>query len=130
MSEALTGGCLCGAVRYSTRGAPINVYVCHCRLCQKVLGATFNVRALFPREAVAIEGAYTTFASSTDLDRGFCPTCGSTMFFFRHSAKTTGVTLGSLDDPDACRAPTLQVWAASKQNWVRLEGLPSVPGTP
>ncbi len=117
-------------MRYEATGTPINVYVCHCRICQKALGATFNVRAQFPREAVTVEGRVSTYESSPDLERGFCPTCGTTLFGARKSAATIGLNLGSLDDPEACPAPTLQVWTSSKQDWVHLEGLPGVPESP
>src|SRR5689334_9465640 len=80
------GGCLCGAVRYSTDAAPINERICHCRLCQKAIGAAFNARVLFRIDDVTIEGPLATVNTSPDLKRGFCPSCGTTMFSRRDSA--------------------------------------------
>ncbi|TIY10321.1 MAG: GFA family protein, partial [Mesorhizobium sp.] len=57
------GGCLCGAVRYRTDATPINERVCHCRLCQKALGAAFNARVLFRIDDVTIDGPVATVNS-------------------------------------------------------------------
>jgi hypothetical protein len=127
MREDITGGCLCGAVRYVARGQPINVRVCHCRMCQKAVGAAFNARALFPRAAVRLDGPIATFASSPDLTRGFCPRCGTTLYSARASLDAIGLTCGGLDDPAALQ-PSMHIWMSSKQPWVRLDdGLPQYP---
>jgi hypothetical protein len=118
------GGCLCGAVRYSARGEPMNVRVCHCRLCQKAVGASFHARAMFRAEAVEVRGPVGRAHSSPDLRRGFCPSCGTTLFSERISLNALGLTLGSLDDPDAF-APTEHIWVSRKQAWLVLaDGLP------
>src|SRR3954451_11093812 len=93
------GGCLCGAVRYSCVAVPVNERICHCRLCQKAIGAAFNARVLFRIDDVAIEGPLATVNTSADLERGFCANCGTTMFSRRDSAGIIGITTGSLDDP-------------------------------
>ena len=38
-----TGGCQCGAVRYAIGGAPLALYVCHCRECQKQSASAFGI---------------------------------------------------------------------------------------
>jgi hypothetical protein len=122
------GGCLCGAVRYVAEGPPVNERICHCRLCQKAVGAAFNARLLFPEAAVVIGGAVAVHASSSAVERGFCAACGTTLFSRRHSAGTVAMTAGSLDDPTAFR-PTMHIWTASRQPWLRLDdGLPQCEG--
>ena len=39
MSDAHTGGCLCGAIRYRITGAPVEALYCHCRMCRRAHGA-------------------------------------------------------------------------------------------
>jgi len=124
------GGCLCGAVRYHADVAPINERVCHCRRCQKAIGAAFNARLLFRIDDVTVEGEVATVNSSPDLKRGFCAACGTTMFSRRDSRGIIGVTSGSLDDPSQFN-PDMHFWTASKQPWVRLDdGLPQYEGAP
>ena len=40
----LTGGCLCGAVRYEARPAEREGYYCHCRMCQSPSPSILCVR--------------------------------------------------------------------------------------
>ena len=67
-----TGGCLCGAVRYSVRGEPVHVGRCHCADCRKESGSAFTVYAQWPVEAFELSGDISSFDG-----RGFCPRCGS-----------------------------------------------------
>jgi hypothetical protein len=130
MSLTFPGGCLCGAVRYRANGASINDRVCHCRLCQKALGASFNARMLFKIENVEIEGQVSYINSSEGLKRGFCPKCGSTLFSRRESVGVVGITVGSLDDPNVFK-PQMHIYVASKQRWVKIDdGLPQYDGPP
>lgn len=124
------GGCLCRAVRYSAEAEPINERVCHCRLCQKALGASFNARILFKAEEVRFEGEPRRYMSSPDLERGFCGTCGTTIYSRRPSNGVMGLTVGSLDDPSLFR-PQMHFWTGSRQPWLHLDdGLPQHPGAP
>jgi hypothetical protein len=58
-----TGGCLCGAVRYSIDAEPLpgRQLLCHCVDCQKHTGTAFVSGMAFPSDAVAITGTMTTF---------------------------------------------------------------------
>ena len=119
-----TGGCLCGEVRYEAEGEPINVRVCHCRLCQRAIGAAFNARALFAIDKVRMSGEPATAHSSPGLKRGFCRNCGTTLFSMREEQGVMGLTFGSLDEPDRVK-PTDHIWISSKQAWLELDdGLP------
>ncbi len=63
MPEIHKGGCLCGAVRYTTQGDPMRVTVCHCTWCQRRTGSAFAVESLFELEQVEIAGQLNHFRS-------------------------------------------------------------------
>lgn len=130
MASKYEGGCLCGEVRYRAEGEPVNERVCHCRLCQKAVGAAFNARLLFRTDQVAIEGPIGTVHSSPALERGFCRHCGTTIFSRRGGAGVVGLTSGSLDDPTLFR-PSMHIYTESRQPWVKLDdGLPQYEQAP
>ncbi|CAN7421670.1 GFA family protein [Aminobacter sp. LjRoot7] len=124
MAQRYQGGCMCGAVRYAVEAEPLNERVCHCRSCQKAIGAAFNARLMFRAEQVAMSGPVKTALSSPGVKRSFCAECGTTVLSGRESAGVLAVTSGSLDDPDLF-APTMHIWVSSKQPWLKLDdGLP------
>ena len=74
----ITGGCLCGAVRFEVRAQPHRVGLCHCLDCRKQHGAPFGALAIFPADRVAFAGDEPgMFASSATGRRYFCRRCGS-----------------------------------------------------
>src|SRR6202049_5253925 len=73
--DRLTGGCLCGNVRIVASGLPSRVGLCHCLDCRKHHGALFHASAVFPQDAVTIDGETRDYAG-----RFFCLRCGSSIF--------------------------------------------------
>jgi hypothetical protein len=114
------GGCLCGAVRFRTHGEPINLRICHCRNCQRAMGAPFFARALFDQQAIEVAGDTGRYASSERLDRVFCKTCGSSLFSWRRNGTAAGIALAAFDDRNAL-APTEHIWVSEKIDWVTLD---------
>jgi hypothetical protein len=123
-SAAIAGGCLCGACRYRSEAAPLNVRACHCRRCQKATGAPLYARVAVPIESVEITGPVRWFDAGTGVRRGFCPECGSTLFSERAAANMIGLTMGTLDTPDLF-APEQQIWVSDKQAWLPID--PALP---
>src|SRR3546814_4236623 len=111
--DRFTGGCLCGSVRLTASGPPYRVGICHCLDCRKHHGALFHASAIFPRDAVAIEGETRDYAG-----RFFCPRCGSSVF--GRSGDEVEVNLGSLDAPDQL-VPTYELWTVRRESWLRSE---------
>ena len=123
------GGCLCGAVRFKAEGEPLNVRVCHCRMCQKAMGSPFFARAQFDQRKLMIEGETACYPSSEAIERVFCKACGTRLFSRRTNGTLIGVALAAFDDRNAF-APTEHIWVAEKPNWVCIDdGLRQYRGT-
>jgi len=124
-TQPLTGGCLCGAVRYEARPTHRDGYYCHCRMCQLAFG---NTRAAFINlrkdEVTWTTGQPAFYASSKFARRGFCGRCGSPLSFEYLSSESMDLSVGSLDDPAAV-APVLHFAVESRiANWHADDGLP------
>ncbi|MDZ4086016.1 MAG: GFA family protein [Tabrizicola sp.] len=113
--DKVTGGCLCGALRFNATGQPYRVGLCHCMDCRKNHGALFHASAIFPDTAVTLMGEVRTYR-----DRSFCPTCGSPVY--AHIGDEIGINLGCLDEPSRFR-PTYELWTIRREDW-----LPEFPG--
>jgi hypothetical protein len=108
--ERFTGGCLCGEVRIVASGPPYRVGLCHCLDCRKHHGALFHASAIFPEDAVSIDGETRDYAG-----RFFCPRCGSSVF--ARTGDEVEVSLGSLDAPDQL-TPTYESWVVRREAWL------------
>ena len=118
--QELTGGCLCGEVRYRLTGEPVVSRICWCRDCQHISGnGTVNV--IFPSSSIEIKGDLSEYLSKADsgnqVRRSFCPKCGTHLF-----AENTGrsgftvIRVGTLDSPSLI-SPTANIWASSAPAW-------------
>jgi hypothetical protein len=110
MDDRFSGGCLCGSVRFVATGRPWRVGLCHCLDCRKHHGALFYAAAMFPEQAVTVEGETREYAG-----RCFCPRCGSSVF--SRSGDEVELNLGSLDAPDQL-TPTYECWTVRREAWL------------
>jgi len=124
--RSLGGGCLCGALRYELMqdGAEVVDY-CHCGACRKASGAPVSAWAqVAPARFRVTAGAATGFAASAEATRWFCGACGSPVYMTDAQGKSVGVTLGTLDEPDAV-SPTVHGWYGARLKWFCIaDGLP------
>ena len=116
----ITGGCQCGAVRYSA-GSLGRASICHCRMCQKAFGGFFGP-LVTAHALVWTRGAPKHFASSNRVKRGFCGECGTPLTY--EWGGEPEISIGSLDDPRAA-APSIQVNPADRLAFV--DGLAALP---
>jgi len=135
MKLPITGGCLCGKVRYEITAEPVSTANCHCRTCQKAVGAPYVAGLFVPASALTITGHYKEYASiaasGNTVYRGFCPECGTSLFG-RNSAFTQirPVSAVTLDDPSIYK-PEKDMWVADAQPWdVMNPELPKFAGNP
>lgn len=126
---ALTGGCNCGAVRYSIAGEPLAVAACHCTRCRLQSGATYSVNLVVKLSAMTVEGEMSEYdepdtESGAPLVRQFCGKCGSPIRSLPSSTpKIIAVKAGTLDDPSPY-PPSLHLFTRSKLAWVEIpEGM-------
>src|ERR1700693_5520180 len=85
MSEAYTGGCACGAIRYAIACEPVFMNHCQCSDCQDQSGTgRGSYRPSAQRDDVKLTGDATRWDMVADSGnvktRGFCPTCGSPVY--------------------------------------------------
>ncbi len=77
-SEKITGGCLCGGVRYEAMGPPVCVGHCHCETCRRHTGAPLVTFVAFEADKVRFPGGdRNIYNSSPGVKRGFCANCGT-----------------------------------------------------
>ena len=95
----LTGGCLCGAVRYRVTGAEPHFDACHCSMCRRFSGGVF-LAVEVPAEGLTWESGedeIATHASSDWAERGFCRRCGSSLFWRMPEGGMMALAAGTLD---------------------------------
>lgn len=106
------GGCMCGAVRYTTTGDPLRVGLCHCSDCRKYSGSAFTAFAVWPQNAFETAGEVVTYNG-----RSFCPLCGVRLFSL--TADEAEVMLGSLDAAPTDLIPTYELWVKRREEWLQ-----------
>lgn len=121
-----TGGCLCGAVRLQMTVPDLTFLACHCGQCRRWTGG--GPHYAISVTDVGIEGAahiVEHYASEWGA-RGFCGTCGTTLYWKMRDRDITSVAVGTLDDQDGlrlseeifsdCRAPWMAAVAGASQS--------------
>lgn len=124
----ISGGCLCGTVRYHAEGEPAAVALCHCDDCQRQSGAAFSVNVLVMGDALTIEGedalkSYETIGEETGATRyrKFCATCGSPILTeLTEMDGMVAIKAGTLDDRSWLE-PEMAVWCNGKHPWLTAD---------
>lgn len=136
MQGELTGGCLCGAVRYVLRaGFRFRPYACHCTDCQTRTGSAFSLHMLFARADLTIEGdldaGYSAQPSGAKATIWGCAVCKTRIFAENDLRPGFGsLRCGTLDRSTEV-VPAAHLWVGSKQPWIVLpEGVPALAEQP
>ncbi len=121
-NKMLKGSCLCKAVTFDVT-AENRATACHCSQCRKQSGHYWGSGQAH-LDDVAITGEVRWFEASAKAKRGFCPTCGSFLFWKAHDEDKISFSLGVIDGPTGL---TLQrhIFTGDKGDYYDIaDGLP------
>lgn len=99
----MTGGCLCGAVRFTAEDVDPNYTVCHCGMCRRWSGGPPLFSANTKTVTFEAPENVSRYASSSWAERGYCNKCGTNLFYFYKPAGTYAMGVGCFDDPSPFR---------------------------
>ena len=135
MSIRISGGCLCGAVRYEGTTEPVVQGHCQCRDCQRASGTGHISIMAVPEADIAVSGDLKFYDKPADsgnkVRRGFCPNCGSSVLSKNDAmAGMLFLMAGCLDDPSQLE-PAVVVYTDRGHRWDHMDpSLTTFPGMP
>lgn len=119
-THKVTGGCMCGAVRY---GAPEahSVLYCHCKSCKSHTGAPVVALAGYTKADIEWSGdERKIYESSPGIKRAFCGKCGTPLTWEGPGEEPGGdlieLHVHTADDPDAL-VPQFHIWVDERLEW-------------
>jgi hypothetical protein len=131
----ITGGCLCGAVRFELSAAPVAASYCHCTRCQRRTGTAASAQAV-------VDGRTFTLTAGADVvrcwrhpdggwEKCFCSVCGSQLFSRNPEDPSQMSVRMSAFDVDPGVRPQWRTWVASAAAWEPIpdDGLPRYSGS-
>ena len=116
------GGCYCGAIRYRIQNEPTRANLCHCRMCQRLAGApVVSWVTLANHQVTFLKGEPKWYRSSDIATRGFCPNCGTQLFWRADgNSEELDISTASLDDPNSVQ-PREHIWTESQLDWMNID---------
>ena len=128
----LTGGCLCGGVRYELEEAPFGVVDCHCLDCRRSSGAPYVTWGILARDKFKLLSGTLRRVPFAGRVRDFASCCGTQILFEDEpESPRVDVAIATLDDPRPF-PPARVIWLEDKLPWVAIDSsLPSslaIPG--
>jgi hypothetical protein len=132
IDEKVSGGCLCGDVRFTVTPPTLFCGHCHCSMCRRNHGATYVTWFAVPRAQLAVDRGVdrlTRYESSAHGSRSFCARCGTSLFCVstRHP-DVVDVPLANMDAP-IDRLPESHIYFDDRAAWTVVgDGLPRLGG--
>lgn len=115
------GSCLCGGVTYELSGVLRPSVACHCVQCRKTSGHYVSATQVGPEQLHITKGATLTwFQSTPEAQRGFCNTCGSSLFW-KHQDDSGAVSVmsGTIDGATGLET-TKHIFTAFKGDYYEI----------
>jgi hypothetical protein len=128
----LTGGCLCGGVRFEIDEPLESAGYCHCTRCQRRSGAAASAQARIVPGSLRVtsgEGLIRSYDPEDGFSKLFCSACGSQLFSRNQDdGQVMSVRLGVLDGDPGIR-PQYRQFVANAAGWEPIpdDGLPRFP---
>jgi len=128
----LTGGCLCGGVRFEVDEPPISAGYCHCTRCQRRTGTAASVQARIVPGSLRIvsgEDLVRAFEPEDGFPKEFCSACGSALWSRNpDNPDALSVRMGAFDEDPGVR-PSYRQYVAYAAQWEPIpdDGLPRFP---
>ena len=120
MPDAITGGCLCGAVRYRVDGRFLRAGHCHCSRCRRHSGAAVCTQGRVRSQDFRLESGQrelVTYGRGEGAVKVFCRNCGSSLFGGNWpEGPEVSIRLGSVDGDPGIR-PQHHTFVGSKAAW-------------
>jgi hypothetical protein len=124
MSDAMTGGCQCGRIRYTAQVDSDDAYLCHCRMCQRATGGVSIAFKNMKKSAVKWDREPNWYASSPIANRPFCSVCGTPLGFAHPDSENIDLTVGSFDDPSRFHPKHHFGVESMHEAWIDTSALP------
>ena len=129
MTTTMTGGCACGAKRFSVDVPDDHhAYLCHCRMCQRASGNVSLAMVGVKQADVSWEGEEPDwYRSSPIAERPFCAQCGTTLGFrYLEATDKMDLTVAAFDDPSVFAPKSHFGTESMHRAWLNTEGLPEM----
>ena len=117
-TEATTGRCLCGDIRFEYRGVPIETSHCHCESCRRHTSSPVSTFVVIDKGSFRYaRGTPVAYASSPGVERTHCGRCGSPISY--ENKNEFALYACTLDDPSAV-TPTYHCFTAEQMPWLEI----------
>jgi hypothetical protein len=129
MSPAhISGGCVCGGVRYAVQGKLRPIIACHCVQCRRTSGH-FVAATACRREQFTLlqQSSLQWYRAVPGFRRGFCNVCGASLFFEELGGQRVSIAAGSLDAPQGLHIAA-HIYTAEAGDYYALD--PAVAASP
>jgi hypothetical protein len=124
-AEEHTGSCLCGDVRYRVTGPLRDIIACHCTQCRRTTGHYLTATAVRMKNFHLTECAGLKWYRATPTARrGFCRSCGSSLFWAPESDTHISIVTASLDDTSGLKLAA-HIFVGAKGSYYELD--PDIP---
>lgn len=128
MTSPITGGCMCGAVRYQVNGKLRDIVACHCEQCRRSSGHFVAATACRRQHFQLLrDSGLQWYSAVPGYRRGFCRECGSSLFFEASGGERVSIAAGSLDTPQGLQL-VAHIFTAEAGDYYRMD--PHTPQAP